>query len=125
MGIKTLYLTALEPEADVETNFDRARRDIVADLVRSLSDKNLTILKAAVGVEDDHVKSVYARYRRLSTQVGDSPFSYPYFYSNLAYLQSIGLILLVSTKVRRAYTNRIQILFDPQILGPMWDERYG
>jgi len=125
VGIKTLYLCALEPEAGIEANFDRARRDIVTDLIRGLSDRNLTILKAATMVEDGHVKSVYTLYRKLSAQVGDTPYSYVYFYSNLAYLQSIGLILLVSTKIRRAYTNRIQLLFDTQALGPIWQARFG
>jgi cell division control protein 6 len=125
VGIKALYLNALEPEAGIEANFDRARHDIVTDLIRGLSDRNLTILQAATGVPDGHVKSVYALYRRLSNQIGDSPFSYVYFYSNLAYLQSIGLIILVSTKVRRSYTNRIQLLFDPQVLGPIWQARFG
>ena len=125
VGIKTLYLCALEPEAGIEANFDRARRDIVTDLIRGLSDRNLTILKAATLVEDGHVKSVYTLYRKLSAQVGDTPYSYVYFYSNLAYLQSIGLILLVSTKIRRAYTNRIQLLFDTQALGPIWQARFG
>ena len=39
-------------------------------------------------------------------------------FDGLAYLLSIGLILLISTKVRRAYTNWIQLLFAKEVLTP-------
>jgi cell division control protein 6 len=124
VGIKTLYLCAIEPKTGVEPNFERARRDIVADLVNGLSDKNLIILKAAARTPEGWVKAVYEEYRRLSLTVGESPFSYVYFYSNLSYLQSIGLILLVSTKVRKTYTNRLQLLFDTEVLERVWRGRF-
>ena len=72
-----------------------------------------------------YVKSIYQRYRQLSRQAGEEPFSYVYFYSKLSYLQSLGLILLVSTKVNRAYTNRVQPLFDLQMLQAVWKARLG
>ena len=125
VGIKTLYFSALEKDTGVENNFDRARRDIVTELIQGLSDKNLIILRSAVDIPDGRVKAVYARYRQLSAALREAPFSYPYFYSNLAYLQSIGLVLLPSTKVRRGYTNRIQLLFDKDILTPVWRTRFG
>jgi Cdc6-like AAA superfamily ATPase len=125
VGIKTLYLCSVEPEAGVEQNFQRARRDIAADIVNDLNDKNLLILKAAHQDREKYVKSVYTLYRRLSEALHESPFSYVHFYSNLSYLQSLGLILLLSTKVRRSYTNRIQILFDPEILESACKTRFG
>lgn len=125
VGIKTLYLCAVEPEAGVEENFQRARRDIAADIINNLNDKNLLILKAALMDQEKYVKSVYSLYRRLSESCQETPFSYVYFYSNLSYLQSLGLILLLSTKVRRSYTNRIQVLFDPETLETSWKARFG
>jgi len=53
----------------------------------------------------------------FSIQVHEEPFSYMHFYSNLSYLQSLGLVVLISTKVQRTYANRIQLTFDPSILG--------
>lgn len=125
VGIKTLYLCAVEPEEGVEGNFERARKNIAADIIKDLNDKNLLILQAAQTTKEQLAKEVYARYRRLSQGVGETPFSYVYFYNNLSYLQSLGLILLVSTKVRRSYANRIQTLFDPEILESTWRARYG
>ena len=62
------------------------------------------------------MKAVCNRYCRLSQAENEEPFSYVYSYSSLSYLQSIGLILLLSTKVGRTYTNRIRLLFDPELL---------
>ena len=62
---------------------------------------------------------------RLSEKCQETPFSYYYFYSNLSYLQSLGLILLISTKVGRSYTNRIQILFESEILDSVWTVRFS
>ena len=55
----------------------------------------------------------------------EEPYSYVYFYSNLSYLQSLGLILLASAKLGRTYTNRIQPTFDPGILEAIWPMRFG
>jgi Cdc6-like AAA superfamily ATPase len=125
VGIKTLYFCALEPETGVEGNFQRARRDIAQDIIADLNDKNLLILQAAQQSEQRQVKPVYHLYRRLSRQYRETPFSYVYFYSNLSYLQSLGLILLVSTKIGRSYTNRIQTLFDEETLQNVWENRFG
>lgn len=125
VAIKTLYYSALEPEIRLEEHFERARRDILADVLNDLNDKNLLILKAALNQREKYVKSIYERYRRLSVEVGEEPFSYVYFYSNLSYLQSLGLILLISTKVNRAYTNRVQLLFSPSLLETIWQVRFA
>ena len=124
VAIKTLYYAALEPGIPVEGHFERARRDVLLDVIGDLNDKNLLILKAAISDPERYVKSVYERYRQLSLAEKEEPFSYVYFYSNLSYLQSLGLILLVSTKVRRAYTNRIQLIFSPEVFDGIWRERF-
>lgn len=83
------------------------------------------ILKSLGATSEVFVKDVYTRYRRLNRQQGDEPFSYSYFYANLSYLQSIGRIMSVSTKLRRAYTNRVQSLFEPEMLARTWARRFG
>jgi len=125
VAIKTLYYAALEQQAEVRSLFERARRDILLDVIADLNDQNLMILKAALDSPEPHAKAVHELYRRLNLQSHEEPFSYVYFYSNLSYLQSLGLILLLSTKVRRAYTSRIQVLFDPELLEAIWRTRLG
>jgi len=125
VAIKTLYCWATEPHTSLKEHFENARRDIVVDIIRDLNDRNLIILKSAMAEHDGYVKSVYDAYCRLSTRLNEEPFSYVHFYSNLSYLQSLGLILLVSTKVARTYTNRIQLTFDPQVLDMVWSMRFG
>jgi len=125
VAIKTLYSWALEPHVSLDDHFDRARRDIVFDVVRDLNDKNLLILKAALAQPEGFVKEVYEAYKRTSARFDETAFSYVHFYSNLSYLQSLGLILLVSTKVNRTYTNRIQLTFDPGVLETVWKTRFG
>jgi archaeal cell division control protein 6 len=125
VAIKTLYLWALEPETAIAEHFEKARRDIIFDVVRDLNDKNLLILKAVLEPSDGFARDVYETYRRTSVQVHEEPFSYMHFYSSLSYLQSLGLVLLISTKVHRTYTNRIQLTFDPSILETIWAARFG
>ena len=125
IGIRTLYLCASDPTSNVQDVFERARRDVVAEMVAGLSDQNLIILKAAESTDDGHVKVVYEAYRRISEAASETPFSYVHFYSNLSYMQSAGLIMLVSTKIRKTYTNRIQLLFGPDVLMRVWASRFG
>ena len=124
VAIKTLYLWALEPEATIVDHFDKARRDIMVDVVRDLNDKNLLILKAVRDRSGGFAKEIYATYRRISVQVHEEPFSYMHFYSSLSYLQSLGLVVLISTKVNRTYANRIEPTFDPGILDAVWSMRF-
>lgn len=124
VAIKTLYYIAIGENDDVEPVFERARRDLVKDVLFDLHDRNILILKAAREAREPFVKEVYARYLRISREVGEEPFSYVYFYSSLSYLQSIGLILLLSTKVGRTYTNRIQLLCDPELLESIEHSRF-
>jgi cell division control protein 6 len=124
IAIKTLYLWALEPDIDLRQHFEKARRDIMVDVVKDLNDKNLLILRAALNNQHGYVKDIYATYRKISLNHNEEPFSYVHFYSNLSYLQSLGLIILISTKVNRAYTKRIQLTFDPAILKMLWQTRF-
>ena len=124
VAIKTLYRWALEPDMPLKEHFERARCDILVDVIKDLNDKNLLILRAALSQTDGYVKEIYQSYRKISTQFNEEPFSYVHFYSNLSYLQSLGLILLVSTKLGRTYTNRIQLTFDPSVLEAIWQARF-
>lgn len=124
IAIKTLYYSAVEPGTPVSKNFQRARRDVVIDMVKNLSDKNLLILKAGVGKER-HVKDVYASYCELCRRHREEPFSYVYFCSSLSYLQSLGLVLLMSTKLRRTYAKVMQLTFPAEILDAFWRIRFG
>lgn len=125
VAIKTLYSWALEPEIPLKEHFEKARRDILVDVIKDLNDKNFLILRAALSPPEGYVKEVYQNYRRISIQFQEEPFSYVHFYSNLSYLQSLGLILLISTKIHRTYTNRIQLTFDPEVLTAIYQMRFG
>jgi len=125
VAIKTLYLWALEPQTAIAEHFEKARRDIMFDVIRDLNDRNLLILRAVLDESDGFAKDVYETYRRRSAQVHEEPFSYMHFYSNLSYLQSLGLLVLISTKVNRTYTNRIQLTFDPSVLNAIWTMRFA
>ncbi len=124
VAIKTLYYWAIEPSTKLNDHFQKARRDVVVEVVKNLNDKVLLILKAGAEGEQP-VKLVYERYRRLCAEHREEPFSYVYFYSNLAYLQSLGLILLITTKVHRTYTKLFQLTFPSEILDSLWAYRFG
>jgi hypothetical protein len=47
-----------------------------------------------------------------------------HFYSNLSYLQSVGLVVLVSTKTDRAYTNRVLPTFDTNVAEQIFKLRF-
>jgi len=125
VAIKTLYCWAVEPDIPLKEHFEKAGRDIIFEVVRDLNDKNLLILRAALCRREGFVKEIYRLYKQISVRFNEEPFSYVHFYSNLSYLQSLGLILLVSTKVNRAYTNRLKLTFDPAILASVWQMRFG
>lgn len=107
VAIKTLYYVVCGLTGTVSESFEQARRDIVVDVVNDLSDQCLLILWAVATSHEDLAKPVYQHYCRAARAQQEKPFSYVHFYSNLSYLQSVGLVALVSTKVDRAYTNRV------------------
>jgi len=115
VAIKTLFYSVTKPERALRDCFEDARRDLIVDMVNDVSDATLHILWAIASAESDLAKDIYKRYCRLSQAQAEKPFSYVHFYSNLGYLQSCGLATLLSTKVGRAYTNRILLAFDPAI----------
>ncbi len=125
VAIKTLYYAALEPKKPIRMLFDRARRDLVIDVLRNLNERHLLILQAAAVGSDPLAKAAYHRYCRLSVQHHEEPFTYMHFCNTLAYLQSIGLIVLVSTKVGRQHANQIQLFFDGEVLGAIFRARFG
>ena len=125
VALKTLYYWALEPNIPLQQHFEKARRDILVDVVKDLNDKNLLILRAALSHPEGYVKDIYQSYRRISSQFHEEPYSYVYFYANLSYLQSLGLIVLVSTKLGRTYTNRIQLTFEPGVLEVIFQSRFA
>lgn len=125
VAIKSLFYVATEPHLTVEQAFERAGKDVVVDVIRDLNDKCLLILESARRTRGGFVKEIYQCYVRLSETHGEIPFSYVHFYNNLSYLQSCGLILLVSTKVERTYTNRIRLLFDSEIEIETYRQRFG
>lgn len=116
IAIKTLFYTVIRPNMNVEQCFEAARRDVVVDLINDLCDGNLIMLWAAATTRSELIKDVYGRYRRFCQQKGEKPFSYVHFYTNLSYLQSVGLVALIATKVDRAWTNRVQLTFDASIV---------
>jgi Cdc6-like AAA superfamily ATPase len=115
VAIKTLYYKVMSPDDSVEQCFEDARRDIVVDQVVDLTDANLLILWAAATSQSDLTKDIYKRYCQFSQHHRIKPFSYMYFYTNLGYLQSVGLLALVATKIDRVYTNRVILTFDRSI----------
>lgn len=125
VAIKTLKYTVTKPGEDLKGCFERARRDIVVDMVNDLSDATLMILWAAATSKSDLAKDIYQRYCRFSQTQQEKPFSYVYFYSNLSYLQSVGLVALMSTKVGRTYTNRVLVTFDVSIVDSLFKLRFG
>jgi cell division control protein 6 len=125
VAIKTLYYSAIEPDRDIQPLFERARRDLVVDVLADLNDRNLLIVHAVAQTAEPFVKEVYKKYRQLSRQTGDEPFSYVYFYGALSYLQSIGLVTLVSTKVGRTYTNRVQLLIENGVVDDLCRTRFS
>lgn len=124
VAIKTLYYVVTEPAGNVAECFEKARRDIVIDMINDLSDANLMILKACATSRTDFAKDIYERYCQYCQSQREKPFSYVYFYSNLSYLQSVGLIALVSAKVAKTYTNRVLLTFDREILEPVCKLRF-
>ena len=115
VAIKTLFYRVMAPEKSIEQCFEEARRDLILDVINDLSDANLIILGAAATGKSNLARDIYQRYCRYGHDHGIKPFSYVYFYANLGYLQSVGLLALIATKVERAYANRVLLTFDKSI----------
>jgi Cdc6-like AAA superfamily ATPase len=124
VAIKTLYYVATHTGKNIIENFKRAQKDIVVDVINDLNDHNVLILKAITEVNEKFVKVVYERYKHLCLSQKLESFSYVYFYNSLAYLQSLGLILLFLTKINRAYTNTVNLTFEPAIVNTIYQARF-
>ncbi len=125
VAIKTLKYSVMDSTGTLKDAFERARRDVVIDLITDLSDPNLLILSATSTARTDFAKDIYQCYFRLSEAQSEQPFSYVHFYANLSYLQSVGLVALVSTKQGRTYTNRVLLTFDRHVLKEICDLRFS
>jgi len=125
VAIKTLYYIATERGKDLQASFDAAQRDLAEDLIGDLNYNNFLVLRAVSESRSGLAKDIYDRYSRLCTKKGEKPFCYAHFYNNLSYLQSLGLILLSSTKVGKAYTNRIRMLFDRDLLQSAYEAKFN
>jgi Cdc6-like AAA superfamily ATPase len=125
VAIKTLFYAVTGEGKSVQEAFDHAQRDITIDLVADLNDRNLLILRAVQRTKERFVKRVFQSYEQLSREVGEASFSYVYFLNNLSYMQSLGLVLLVQTKVNRAYTSTVSLLFNEQVLETIYRLRFG
>lgn len=125
VAIKTLYHHVTANADSLEDCFEKARRDVVVDMINDLADANLMILWAAATSGSDLAPDIYRRYCRFSRDHHEKPFSYVHFYANLAYLQSMGLLGLVSTKQGRTYTNRVLTSFEHTVVHEIVGLRFG
>lgn len=125
VAIKTLFYCATETDLKVEDAFERARRDIIRELIQGLNDRMILILQAIQEEKEGYARSVYQRYRKISLDKGEDPFSYTHFCTALSYLQASGLILISQVKVNRTYTNRIARLFEPEMLNVVLQLRFA
>jgi len=124
VGIKALFYWATHGRANVNRCFENAKRDIYVDLVADLSDTNLLLLKAVTLVSDKFAKKVFAAYHDLARRNKEKACSYVHFYNQLSYLQSLGLVMLLSTKVDRTYANRVSLLCSEDIIRQVYQIRF-
>jgi len=124
VAIKSLFYWATKGGDSIEKCFENARRDIYVDLIADLSDTNLLILKAASQIADKFAKKVHMNYVDIARSNREQACSYVHFYNQLSYLQSLGLIMMLSTKVNRTYANRITILCNEKIVHHVYKLRY-
>ena len=125
VAIKSLFYWVTQGKESVEKCFENARRDIYVDLIADLSDTNLLILKAASQISDKFAKRVHMNYVDIATKNREQACSYVHFYNQLSYLQSLGLIMMLSTKVNKTYANRITILCNEKIVHHVYKLRYN
>jgi Cdc6-like AAA superfamily ATPase len=124
VAIKTLFYLVTQ-QGDLRTCFERARRDIVVDVINDLSDHPLLILRAVEIAKTDFAKDIYRVYGHLCRDRHETPFSYMHFNSNLGYLQSVGLVALISTKVKRTYANRVLLNFEQPLVQQIFQLRFA
>ena len=124
VGIKALFYWATSNRKDVEKCIQDAQRDIYVDLVADLSDTNLLILRAATMVADKFARKVFRAYEDLAREERERICSYVHFNNQLSYLQSLGLVLMISVKVNRTYANKVKILCNEGIIRQVYEIRF-
>jgi len=125
IAIKTLFYVVTEEVDNIAACFEKAREDVIIDMLNNLSDPLLMMLRSIVINHSDFAKDIYKKYCQISLSQNEKPFSYMYYYSNLSFLQSMGLIALISTKFGRTYANRVMLTFDEPVLDPIYRLRFG
>ncbi len=125
VAIKTLFYAVTGEGREIGESFDHAQRDIYVDLISDLNARNLLILRAIQTTRERFVKKIFRTYEQLSRGIGESSYSYVYFLNNLSYMQSLGLVLLVQTKVNRSYTSTVSLLFAEHVLDSAFRLRFG
>jgi len=125
VAIKTLFYTITSPSENIEECFEKARKDVIAEMVNNLSIPVLMILQAIATSKSDFARNIYKRYSSISSSQNEKPFSYVHYYSHLSYLQSMGLVALIATKVGITYANRVILTFGESILEPICRARFG
>lgn len=125
VAIKTLFYAVTGEGREIAESFDHAQRDIYVDLISDLNARNLLILRAIQTTRERFVKKIFRTYEQLSRGMGESSYSYVYFLNNLSYMQSLGLVLLVQTKVNRSYTSTVSLLFAEHVLDSTFRLRFG
>jgi Cdc6-like AAA superfamily ATPase len=113
-----------DEQSDIESCFEKARKNVIVDMINDLSDPTLMILQSIGTSRSGYAKDIYKKYSAITLSYNDRPFSYVHFYSHLSYLQSMGLVALLATKVNRTYTNRVMLTFDEPILEPIFEMRF-
>ena len=125
VAIKTLYYSITDPSDSIEVCFENARKDIIAEMINNLSVPVLMILDAIGTSKSDFARDIYKRYSAISARQNEKPFSYVHYYAHLSYLQSMGLVALISTKVGITYANRVVLTFSESILEPVCKVRFS
>jgi len=125
VAIKTLFHSVMGTRQGVEACFEQARQDVVVEMFNNLPESLLLILRAIGTCKSDFAKAIYQKYQKVSSCRHERPFSYVHYYANLSYLQSMGLVALIATKVGCTYANRVMLTFDQSVFDPIYALRFG
>ena len=124
VAIKSLLYCATHEAPTVVECFAKAREDVTKDVLAGVNDKGLLILKAAMEEPTKLMKAVYQRYVMLCRGYKDEAYGYTQFSSTAAYLASLGLAALMSTKINRTFANRMELLISPEELNAVFEQRF-
>jgi len=75
-------------------------------------------------IDNKFAKKVFGAYIDIAKRNSEKSCSYVHFYNQLSYLQSLGLIMMLSTKINRTYANRISILCNQEIIKEVYRLRF-